>query len=92
MLHQVRSVALPDRAWSIGTCRSSRNQETPGSSLSNTWANAKVGYTRCHQMPMQTPQDLFVHKVTDIRIVEQFIIPMLEQGHHGSFATSSLSR
>jgi len=41
---------------------------------------------------MQTPQDLFVHKVTDIRIAEQFIIQMLEQGHYGSFATSSLPR
>src|SRR5215213_9775860 len=87
MLHQVRSVALPDRAWSIGTCRSSRNQETPGSSPSNTSANAKVGYTPCHQMPMQTPQDLFVHEVSDIRNAKQAIIQMVEQGHHGRYAT-----
>ena len=65
-------------AWSLGTCRSSRNQETPGSNLSNTWANAKVGCTRCHHMPLQTPHDLFVHEVSDIRKVEQFIIQMLE--------------
>ena len=91
MLYQVRSANRPDRAWRLGTCRSSRNQETPGSNLSNPWANAKVGYTRCHQMPMQTPHDLFVHEVLDIRIAEQFIIQMLEEAHHGVLATSSLS-
>jgi ferritin-like metal-binding protein YciE len=31
------------------------------------------------QMPMQTPQDLFVHELSDIRNAEQIIIQMLEQ-------------
>jgi ferritin-like metal-binding protein YciE len=30
-------------------------------------------------MPMQTPQDLFVHELSDIRNAEQIIIQMLEQ-------------
>ncbi len=36
---------------------------------------------------MQTPHDLFIHELLDIRIAEQFIIQMREQGHHGRFAT-----
>ena len=31
------------------------------------------------QMPMQTPQDLFVHELSDIRNAEQIILQMLEQ-------------
>ena len=31
------------------------------------------------QMPMQTPQDLFVHELSDIHNAEQIIIQMLEQ-------------
>ena len=31
------------------------------------------------KMPMQTPQDLFVHELSDIRNTEQIIIQMLEQ-------------
>ena len=31
------------------------------------------------QMPMQTPQDLFVHELSDIRNAEQIIIQMLEE-------------
>ena len=31
------------------------------------------------QMPMQTPQDLFVHELSDIRNAEQIFIQMLEQ-------------
>ena len=38
-------------------------------------------------MPRQTPQDLFVHEVSDIRNAEQVIIQMVEQGHHGRYAT-----
>jgi hypothetical protein len=38
-------------------------------------------------MAMQTPHDLFIHELLDIRNAEQFIIQMLEQGHHGRFAT-----
>jgi len=31
------------------------------------------------KMPMQTPQDLFIHELSDIRNAEQIIIQMLEQ-------------
>jgi len=31
------------------------------------------------QMPMQTPQDLFVHELSDIRNAEQIIIQMLDE-------------
>ena len=36
---------------------------------------------------MQTPQDLFVHEVSDIRNAKQVTIQMVEQGHHGRYAT-----
>jgi ferritin-like metal-binding protein YciE len=42
-------------------------------------------------MPMQTPQDLFIHELLDIRNAEQITIQMLEEAYHGVLATSSLS-
>src|SRR5918995_6776451 len=38
-----------------------------------------VAMSDSRQMPMQTPQDLFVHELSDIRNAEQIIIQMLEQ-------------
>jgi hypothetical protein len=38
-------------------------------------------------MPMQTSHDLFIHELLDIRNAEPITIQLLEEAHHGRYAT-----